>query len=168
MDVPEDVTWSLPVQEHTTPHVRGDAELLLHSPRAPPHAPSDRELIAASEFAGASLDAPAAIPPLAKPPRKWPSVLRRIARPAAAVFVVYTVTLSIFPGFLSEDVTWPRLGSWYVVLLFFTFTLLDFASRWWPVPERLCLGASVARCAPLPAGLCMSRTLVHHGRALCV
>jgi hypothetical protein len=34
---------------------------------------------------------------------------------AIDMFLIYVLTLSIFPGFLSEDTGSHRLGSWYVV-----------------------------------------------------
>jgi Nucleoside transporter len=80
---------------------------------------------------------------------EWWRVLRLIAKPTAALFCVYLVTLAIFPGFLSEDVKSVALGSWYPVLLFLVFAAADCASRWAPAPKRFGLSASITRCAAM-------------------
>lgn len=77
---------------------------------------------------------------------EWLAVARTIRTPLAALWCVYAVTLSIFPGFLAEDVSDAALGSWYPVLLFLVFASTDCASRWLPAPRRSALIASAARC----------------------
>lgn len=84
-------------------------------------------------------------PPL-RPP-EWRRVLRTIMLPLSSLFLVYMVTLAIFPGFFSEDVKSVALGSWYPVLLFLVFAAADCASRWLPAPPRFALLGSIARYA---------------------
>ena len=47
----------------------------------------------------------------------------------SAVACIYIVTLSIFPGFLAEDVSSDALGDWYPVLLITAFNAADLARR---------------------------------------
>lgn len=44
------------------------------------------------------------------------SALRSVWRLAAALVVIYSVTLAIFPGVLAEDVKSQQLGSWCAML----------------------------------------------------
>ena len=41
---------------------------------------------------------------------------------ALDIFLIYVLTLSIFPGFLSEDTGSHGLGTWYISFMFFLFT----------------------------------------------
>mmetsp|Transcript_60116 Transcript_60116/g.190969 ORF Transcript_60116/g.190969 Transcript_60116/m.190969 type:complete len:155 (+) Transcript_60116:90-554(+) len=52
---------------------------------------------------------------------------------AVMVFGCYLVTLSIFPGFLAEDVSSERLGGWYPVLLFTAFNAADLVGKMLPL-----------------------------------
>ncbi|GIL53109.1 hypothetical protein Vafri_8793 [Volvox africanus] len=54
-----------------------------------------------------------------------------------SLFVTYTVTLSIFPGFLSEDVQSVQLGDWYPILLITAFNLADLLGKSLPVMSHL-------------------------------
>ncbi|GLI59808.1 hypothetical protein VaNZ11_001774 [Volvox africanus] len=54
-----------------------------------------------------------------------------------SLFVTYTVTLSIFPGFLSEDVHSVQLGDWYPILLITSFNLADLVGKSLPVMSHL-------------------------------
>ncbi|WIA31296.1 hypothetical protein OEZ86_002198 [Tetradesmus obliquus] len=65
-------------------------------------------------------------------PLSWTAVARLNWRLCVAVFVLYGCTLSIFPGFLAENVHSSLLGSWYPVLLIFTFNVTDFVGRCTP------------------------------------
>ncbi|KAG0614918.1 hypothetical protein M758_5G000700 [Ceratodon purpureus] len=47
--------------------------------------------------------------------------------------VIYTVSLSIFPGFLYEDTGNHELGSWYALLLVALFNAGDFVGRYMPL-----------------------------------
>lgn len=77
---------------------------------------------------------------------------------ALSVFLVYTITLAIFPGFLAEDVSSEHLGSWYPVLLITAFNIADAVGKVVPVlPQlaihnrRLILSLCVSRVVFLPA-----------------
>ncbi|EFJ45212.1 hypothetical protein VOLCADRAFT_94371 [Volvox carteri f. nagariensis] len=54
-----------------------------------------------------------------------------------SLFLTYTVTLSIFPGFLAEDVHSAQLGDWYPILLITAFNLADLVGKSLPVMEPL-------------------------------
>ncbi|XP_026431386.1 equilibrative nucleotide transporter 3-like isoform X1 [Papaver somniferum] len=54
-----------------------------------------------------------------------------------AVILTYVLTLSIFPGFISEDTGKHSLGSWYAVVLITVFNLLDLIGRYIPVSETI-------------------------------
>ncbi|KAL4585499.1 hypothetical protein LXL04_010120 [Taraxacum kok-saghyz] len=56
---------------------------------------------------------------------------------ALDLFLVYTLTLSIFPGFLYENTGNHQLGSWYPLVLVATFNVWDFLSRYIPLIEHL-------------------------------
>ncbi|KAF5183220.1 Equilibrative nucleotide transporter [Thalictrum thalictroides] len=56
---------------------------------------------------------------------------------ALDLFLIYVLTLSIFPGFLSEDTGSHSLGSWYALVLIAAFNVLDLASRYIPLIESL-------------------------------
>ena len=55
---------------------------------------------------------------------------------AMGLFLVYAVTLSIFPGFLAEDVESAAMGDWYPILLITLFNLFDFMGKSSPIFER--------------------------------
>ncbi len=86
-------------------------------------------------------------------------VAHSIRAPAAAVALVYVVTLSIFPGVLAEDVASARLGSWYAVLLLALFNAADCAGKWLEPPYVLAradsgaplVAAAAVRALFLPA-----------------
>ncbi|CAA7060012.1 unnamed protein product [Microthlaspi erraticum] len=56
---------------------------------------------------------------------------------AINLFLVYLLTLSIFPGFLSEDTGKHSLGDWYALVLIAMFNVWDLVGRYIPVVERL-------------------------------
>ncbi|XP_047312518.1 equilibrative nucleotide transporter 3-like [Impatiens glandulifera] len=51
---------------------------------------------------------------------------------AIDLFLIYVLTLSIFPGFLYENTGQHRLGSWYVLVLIATYNVWDLISRFIP------------------------------------
>lgn len=57
------------------------------------------------------------------------SVLRKLRWLFMSMVIIYVVTLSIFPGYLSENVKSRRLGDWYPVLLITTFNVGDFLGK---------------------------------------
>ncbi|KAF9587495.1 hypothetical protein IFM89_003434 [Coptis chinensis] len=77
---------------------------------------------------------------------------------AAIMFLIYALTLSIFPGFLSEDTGKHSLGSWYALVLIAMYNVFDLFGRYIPLIESLKLKsrrglliATIARFALVPA-----------------
>ncbi|TVU38448.1 hypothetical protein EJB05_11819, partial [Eragrostis curvula] len=56
---------------------------------------------------------------------------------AADLFLIYILTLSIFPGFLAEDTGSHSLGSWYVLVLIASFNVSDLIGRYLPLIEKI-------------------------------
>lgn len=61
-------------------------------------------------------------------PKFW-DVVRIIRWPAFGIFMIYTVTLSIFPGFLAENVQSDILGDWYPLLLITSYNVSDLVGK---------------------------------------
>lgn len=61
-------------------------------------------------------------------PRFW-NVARAIKWPAFGIFTIYTVTLSIFPGFLAENLQSELLKDWYPILLITVYNISDFLGK---------------------------------------
>uniref|UniRef100_A0A7N0V2J6 Equilibrative nucleotide transporter 8 n=1 Tax=Kalanchoe fedtschenkoi TaxID=63787 RepID=A0A7N0V2J6_KALFE len=61
-------------------------------------------------------------------PNFW-QVAQKIKAPALGVFMIYTVTLSIFPGFLAENLKSKVLRDWYPVLLITTYNGSDLVGK---------------------------------------
>nr|GEU98711.1 equilibrative nucleotide transporter 8-like [Tanacetum cinerariifolium] len=61
-------------------------------------------------------------------PKFW-DVARMIRWPALGIFIIYTVTLSIFPGFLAENIKSELLKDWYPIMLIATYNMADFAGK---------------------------------------
>ncbi|KAL5547829.1 hypothetical protein UlMin_003060 [Ulmus minor] len=57
------------------------------------------------------------------------AVARRIKWPAFGIFTIYVVTLSIFPGFLAEDLESKILKDWYPILLITTYNIADLVGK---------------------------------------
>lgn len=53
------------------------------------------------------------------------------------IFIIYVLSLSIFPGFLSEDTGNHKLGSWYAVVLIAMFNVGDLIGRYIPLIKTL-------------------------------
>ncbi|XVE49828.1 hypothetical protein DITRI_Ditri01bG0113300 [Diplodiscus trichospermus] len=53
------------------------------------------------------------------------------------MFLIYVLTLSIFPGFLSEDTGKHSLGSWYALVLIAMYNLWDLIGRYIPLIKLL-------------------------------
>ncbi|KAH8511996.1 hypothetical protein H0E87_009256 [Populus deltoides] len=77
---------------------------------------------------------------------------------ALDLFLIYVLTLSIFPGFLYEDTGKHQLGSWYSLVLVAMFNVWDLISRYIPLVECLKLEsrnglmvASLSRFLLVPA-----------------
>ncbi|XP_047306899.1 equilibrative nucleotide transporter 3-like [Impatiens glandulifera] len=52
---------------------------------------------------------------------------------AIDIFLVYALTLSIFPGFLSEDTGSHSLGEWYALVLITIYNVCDLIGRYLPL-----------------------------------
>ncbi|CDO99653.1 unnamed protein product [Coffea canephora] len=56
---------------------------------------------------------------------------------ALDLYLIYVLTLSIFPGFLYENTGHHKLGSWYAVVLIAMYNAWDLVSRYIPLMECL-------------------------------
>ncbi|KXG36461.1 equilibrative nucleotide transporter 3-like isoform X1 [Sorghum bicolor] len=75
---------------------------------------------------------------------------------ALDIFLTYVLTLSIFPGFLSEDTGSHGLGTWYALVLITMFNAWDLIGRYVPIivklKSRKCImAATLARFLLIPA-----------------
>ncbi|KAF5776964.1 putative equilibrative nucleoside transporter, MFS transporter superfamily [Helianthus annuus] len=81
-------------------------------------------------------------------------VVKKIRYLVTAVFAIYLVSLSIFPGYLSENVASTYFKDWYPILLITTFNVGDFVGK--------CLTAVyVPRGSKLVVWWCMGRVLFY-------
>ncbi|RZR84734.1 hypothetical protein BHM03_00011604, partial [Ensete ventricosum] len=60
---------------------------------------------------------------------------------AVDMFLIYVLTLSIFPGFLSEDTGSHSLGSWYGLVLIAMYNVWDLIGRYIPLLKRFKLAS---------------------------
>ncbi|KAK7257483.1 hypothetical protein RIF29_31498 [Crotalaria pallida] len=56
---------------------------------------------------------------------------------AIDLFLIYVLTLSIFPGFLSEDTGKHSLGTWYALVLIAMYNVFDLIGRYAPLVKFL-------------------------------
>ncbi|KAK7246607.1 hypothetical protein RIF29_41476 [Crotalaria pallida] len=56
---------------------------------------------------------------------------------AVDLFLIYVVTLSIFPGFLYENTGTHQLGTWYPIVLIAMYNVVDLISRYIPLVKWL-------------------------------
>ncbi|KAI3942783.1 hypothetical protein MKW92_005637 [Papaver armeniacum] len=56
---------------------------------------------------------------------------------AITMFLIYVLTLSIFPGFLSEDTGKHSLGAWYALVLIAMYNVWDLIGRYIPLLKGL-------------------------------
>ncbi|KAK8954946.1 Equilibrative nucleotide transporter 3 [Platanthera zijinensis] len=56
---------------------------------------------------------------------------------ALGMYLIYVLTLSIIPGFLSEDTGNHVLGSWYALVLITSYNVLDLIGRYTPLVKYL-------------------------------
>ncbi|KAL6226330.1 PREDICTED: equilibrative nucleotide transporter 8 [Fragaria vesca subsp. vesca] len=61
-------------------------------------------------------------------PKFW-AVARKIPGPAFGMFIIYTVTLSIFPGFIAENLESKLLQDWYPILLITVYNFADLVGK---------------------------------------
>ena len=64
----------------------------------------------------------------AKPVSYW-HVWSQIQWLAASLALIYVVTMSIFPGYITEDVHSELLGDWYPILLIAAYNVADLAGK---------------------------------------
>ncbi|GBG47488.1 hypothetical protein CBR_g81062 [Chara braunii] len=64
----------------------------------------------------------------------------------ASVAWIFVVTLSIFPGFITEDIHSTLFGNWYPVLLISSYNLGDFAGKMFPLVHVIKNQLVVMRC----------------------
>ncbi|MFS7971112.1 putative equilibrative nucleoside transporter, MFS transporter superfamily [Helianthus anomalus] len=62
-------------------------------------------------------------------PLKTLDILKKLRWLAMSMVTIYIVTLSIFPGYLSENVKSVYFGDWYPVFLITTFNVGDFSGK---------------------------------------
>ncbi|KAI4304317.1 hypothetical protein MLD38_039847 [Melastoma candidum] len=74
------------------------------------------------------------------------------------LFIIYVITLSIFPGFLYENTGHHQLGSWYALVLIAMYNVLDFIGRYTPLikwlkieSRKLLMTAILSRLLFIPA-----------------
>ncbi|KAK9133730.1 hypothetical protein Scep_013258 [Stephania cephalantha] len=77
---------------------------------------------------------------------------------AVTMFLLYVLTLSIFPGFLAEDTGKHSLGSWYALVLIAMYNVWDLIGRYVPLIDSIKLKsrkglllAAISRFALIPA-----------------
>ncbi|CAL5062218.1 unnamed protein product [Urochloa decumbens] len=75
---------------------------------------------------------------------------------ALDIFLIYVLTLSIFPGFLSEDTGSHSLGAWYALVLIAMYNVWDLIGRYVPfivkLTSRKCItAAALSRFILIPA-----------------
>ncbi|KAL4628758.1 hypothetical protein ACB092_05G262400 [Castanea dentata] len=77
---------------------------------------------------------------------------------AIDLFLIYVLTLSIFPGFLYENTGTHQLGSWYPLVLITMYSVWDFLSRYIPLlrclkmeSRRSLMIATLSRFLLIPA-----------------
>ncbi|TVU38446.1 hypothetical protein EJB05_11817 [Eragrostis curvula] len=56
---------------------------------------------------------------------------------AVDLFLIYILTLSIFPGFLAEDTGSHSLGSWYALVLIASYNVWDLIGRYVPLIKQI-------------------------------
>ncbi|KAI4335708.1 hypothetical protein L6164_014330 [Bauhinia variegata] len=61
-------------------------------------------------------------------PKFW-AVTVKIRWPAFGIFIIYIVTLSIFPGFIAEDLKSEFLKDWYPILLITIYNMADLIGK---------------------------------------
>ncbi|CAN6453320.1 unnamed protein product [Victoria cruziana] len=71
------------------------------------------------------------------------------------LYLIYVLSLSIFPGFLVEDTGAHSLGTWYALVLIAAYNVLDLIGRYTPSIKRLRINSR-----PLLTLACLSRFLV--------
>lgn len=81
---------------------------------------------------------------------KFCAVAGKIKGPAFGIFIIYIVTLSIFPGFIAEDLESKALKDWYPIILITVYNLADLMGKsltafYVPQCIKRAIGAATAR-----------------------
>lgn len=95
-----------------------------------------------------------------KTQRFW-VVARAVRWPAFGVFMIYTVTLSIFPGFLAENIRSGTLKDWYPILLITLYNVSDFLGK-------SATGVYVVKSIGKATWGCVGRILLYPFFSLCL
>lgn len=66
---------------------------------------------------------------LQSPRPRFPAVAEKIRVPGLGIIMIYIVTLSIFPGFIAEDLRSNLLKDWYPVLLITVYNVADLTGK---------------------------------------
>lgn len=66
---------------------------------------------------------------VSSPNTKFYIVAKKIQSPCLGIVMIYIVTLSIFPGFISEDIESRLLRDWFPVLLITTYNVGDLTGK---------------------------------------
>ncbi|WRX33478.1 Equilibrative nucleoside transporter - like 5 [Theobroma cacao] len=66
--------------------------------------------------------------PFCSRPQFW-TVAKKVCWPALGILMIYIVTLSIFPGFIAEDLESKLLQDWYPILLITMYNVADFMGK---------------------------------------
>lgn len=82
-------------------------------------------------------------------------VVGRVKWYGFGVFMIYVVTLSIFPGYITEDVFSPTLKDWYGIILITGYNVFDLVGKSLTAAyllqnEKIAIGGSVARLLFFP------------------
>lgn len=77
-------------------------------------------------------------------------IIKSVKSYGFGIILIYVVTLSIFPGFITEDVHSESLKDWYPVLLIAAYNVFDLVGKCltavvMPEDERIAVGGCVAR-----------------------
>lgn len=93
-------------------------------------------------------------------PKFW-DVWKRIRCLTFAILIIYIVTLSIFPGYITENVRSRLLGDWYPILLITTYNVSDLIGK--------CLTAAyVLKSTKKATCACIVRLLFYPVFAACI
>ncbi|CAA7014348.1 unnamed protein product [Microthlaspi erraticum] len=77
-------------------------------------------------------------------------IVKRVKSHGFGIILIYVVTLSIFPGYITEDVHSELLGDWYSVLLIAAYNVFDLVGKsltalYMVQDEKIAVGGCIAR-----------------------
>lgn len=100
----------------------------------------------------------------AKKPISYMHVWKKIQGFAFSIAFIYLVTLSIFPGHITEDLHSSFFGDWYAVLLTLCYNLFDLVGKFLPAFPRIFMTENTA----VAIGGCVARALFYPLFYLCL